>query len=135
MENKLKLTTDQVVSLENDKLSLNHGSHRSHQHYQHHQNHDSNGNHLKRIKYSNNDSPDDTEVEGSIKENGHLKVDDAENAEQLIAESYFNIIKSIGEDTNREGLLKTPLRAAKAIKHFTKGYKDDLHSKRMITNF
>jgi GTP cyclohydrolase I len=35
------------------------------------------------------------------------------------------ILKLLGEDPEREGLLKTPLRVEKAYKHFTKGYEQD----------
>jgi GTP cyclohydrolase I len=35
------------------------------------------------------------------------------------------ILKLLGEDPSREGLLKTPLRVEKAFKHFTKGYGQD----------
>jgi len=35
------------------------------------------------------------------------------------------ILKLLGEDPTREGLLKTPLRVEKAFQHFTKGYKQD----------
>jgi GTP cyclohydrolase I len=47
---------------------------------------------------------------------------------ESLTHSYFNILKSIGEDPNRDGLLDTPERAAKAMSFFTKGYKDDLKS-------
>ena len=40
-------------------------------------------------------------------------------------DSFQTILKSVGEDVNREGLLKTPERAAKAMKFLTKGYEED----------
>ncbi|MEE9494400.1 MAG: GTP cyclohydrolase I FolE [Gammaproteobacteria bacterium] len=45
---------------------------------------------------------------------------------KTIADSYLNIIKSVGEDPEREGLLKTPERAAKAMEFLTRGYNQDL---------
>ncbi len=41
-------------------------------------------------------------------------------------EYYRKIIESIGEDPKREGLLKTPHRAAKAFEFMTQGYKTNL---------
>jgi GTP cyclohydrolase I len=38
---------------------------------------------------------------------------------------YKDIIGSLGEDVNREGLLKTPERAAKAMQYLCKGYDVD----------
>ncbi len=40
--------------------------------------------------------------------------------------SYAKIIKSVGEDLTREGLVDTPKRAAKAFQYLTKGYQDDV---------
>ena len=37
------------------------------------------------------------------------------------------LLKEIGEDPNREGLLKTPSRVSKAWSFFSKGYKQDLN--------
>lgn len=46
------------------------------------------------------------------------------NEESLnkIATDYHDILKEVGEQPNREGLLKTPLRAAKAMQYLTHGY-------------
>ncbi len=41
-------------------------------------------------------------------------------------EHYKAIIEAVGEDPNREGLLRTPHRAAKAMEFLTQGYKQDL---------
>ncbi|KAJ1919981.1 hypothetical protein H4219_001642 [Mycoemilia scoparia] len=43
-----------------------------------------------------------------------------------ISDAVRTILKCIGEDTDREGLLKTPERYAKALLFFTKGYEENL---------
>mgnify|MGYP000617571705 FL=1 len=42
-----------------------------------------------------------------------------------IKRNFSKIIDLLGEDTAREGLVKTPARAAKAIKFLTEGYEKD----------
>jgi GTP cyclohydrolase I len=42
-----------------------------------------------------------------------------------LSDQIEKVIKSIGEDPKREGLLKTPSRYAKALDFLTKGYKQD----------
>ena len=39
-----------------------------------------------------------------------------------IESAYLNIIENVGEDAQRQGLQKTPSRAAKAMQYFTHGY-------------
>ena len=39
-----------------------------------------------------------------------------------IGDMYEKIIADLGEDTTREGLVRTPLRAEKAMKYLTSGY-------------
>ena len=47
-----------------------------------------------------------------------------------IKKNYETIIKSLGEDVGREGLLKTPERAAKAMQFLTHGY--DLNAEEIL---
>ena len=53
----------------------------------------------------------------------HVK--DSNETVEKIAAHFEEIIKLLGEDTSREGLLKTPIRAAKALYISTKGYRAD----------
>ena len=53
----------------------------------------------------------------------HVK--DSNETVEKIAAHFEEIIKLLGEDTSREGLLKTPIRAAKALYKSTKGYRTD----------
>ena len=49
---------------------------------------------------------------------------DKERTEKL-SYHYHEIIKLLGEDTDREGLLQTPLRVAKAMQFMTQGYQQN----------
>lgn len=44
-----------------------------------------------------------------------------------LADLYKNVITLLGEDPNREGLQKTPMRVAKAMQILTRGYTQDPH--------
>jgi GTP cyclohydrolase I len=44
---------------------------------------------------------------------------------ESMSERYREIIQELGEDTQREGLQKTPQRAARAMQFLTQGYEQD----------
>lgn len=48
-----------------------------------------------------------------------------DNTIEEIASHYEAIIRLLGEDLEREGLIKTPMRAAKAMAYVTRGYRQD----------
>ena len=47
-------------------------------------------------------------------------------SDQDLIDSYKTLISGIGEDLDRQGLIDTPKRAAKALKFLTKGYKENI---------
>ena len=57
---------------------------------------------------------------------GYEKVEkwNAEKTEK-IAHHYSEILKLLGEDIQREGLVKTPMRVSKAMQFLTHGYSVD----------
>jgi GTP cyclohydrolase I len=63
--------------------------------------------------------------------NGYQKID-RYNPEliQNLSASYLDVLKQIGENPEREGLLKTPERIAKAMLYLTHGY--DLDAKEIM---
>lgn len=51
---------------------------------------------------------------------------------EKICEAVKVLLESIGEDVDREGLVKTPERYAKALLYLTKGYTEDLEGIQVI---
>lgn len=48
--------------------------------------------------------------------------------EDTLIRTYQNLLIEIGEDNEREGLIKTPERASKAIRYLTDGYKQNIET-------
>ena len=54
---------------------------------------------------------------------GYKKIDQYnDKLVDSISDMYKNILDDVGENPSREGLLKTPIRAAKAMQFLTQGY-------------
>lgn len=71
-----------------------------------------------------------TEMKSKQKENKDKNEESEEDTiVKSMSENYSGILKDLGEDINRQGLLRTPERAAKAMLFFTKGYRENIHGK------
>jgi GTP cyclohydrolase IA len=67
---------------------------------------------------------------------GYKKVDHFNQSSlKKLSSSYLSIIRGVGEDPKREGLLKTPERVAKAMQFLTHGYDLDPKSILMSARF
>lgn len=65
----------------------------------------------------------DTDSDDFLKTNGYSKIDRYDDKKiSKLASHYSEILSEIGEDPNRDGLLKTPERVAKALQYLTHGY-------------
>ncbi len=68
---------------------------------------------------------------------GQLNVIEQKQAIDNMSEQFREIITNLGEDPKREGLVNTPMRAAKALQFLTRGYRqnlDDLINKAVFTS-
>ena len=52
--------------------------------------------------------------------------DELEKQRAIISDAVRTILKAVGEDPNREGLLDTPMRVAKAYEELLEGYSQDI---------
>uniref|UniRef100_UPI003AAFF1AA GTP cyclohydrolase 1-like n=1 Tax=Centroberyx gerrardi TaxID=166262 RepID=UPI003AAFF1AA len=62
----------------------------------------------------------------SWREERTRSVEDNEMSLPALAAAYGTILRGLGEDPQRQGLLKTPWRAATAMQFFTKGYQEKI---------
>lgn len=61
--------------------------------------------------------------EFELDQTGYKKIDQYnDKLIDSISDMYKNILNDVGENQSREGLLKTPVRAAKAMQYLTQGY-------------
>lgn len=74
----------------------------------------------KEIKSKKNSEEDDDDLNLNLKLNG--------KSLNTLEDNIRSILKEVGEDPEREGLLKTPHRVAKAYKFMTKGYDEDIEN-------
>lgn len=65
----------------------------------------------------------------SWREERTRSVEDNEASLPSLAAAYTTILRGLGEDPQRQGLLKTPWRAATAMQFFTKGYQEKIIGK------
>lgn len=76
-----------------------------------------------------NDIIIDTKKAVSVHRKHETSRKEAEDKSRLpaIEAAYTCILRELGEDADREGLLRTPLRAAKAMQFLTKGYHETIY--------
>ncbi|XP_016086730.1 GTP cyclohydrolase 2 [Sinocyclocheilus grahami] len=65
----------------------------------------------------------------AVQHKNEISRKEAEDESRLPAleAAYTTILRGLGENTDRQGLLKTPLRAAKAMQFLTKGYHETIY--------
>ncbi|KAM9766046.1 GTP cyclohydrolase 1 [Menidia menidia] len=73
-----------------------------------------------------NGRPDRAEPADGWREERTRSVEDNELSLPGLAAAYGSILRGLGEDPQRQGLLKTPWRAATAMQFFTKGYQEKI---------
>ena len=61
--------------------------------------------------------------------------DSVEDQQNQLEAAFGMVLDNIGEDRSRQGLLKTPSRAAKAMLYFTKGYEETIEGELWFYDF
>ena len=78
----------------------------------------------RRIPLSRLDTHRDQKIGWETEEDGQV----ASDTLQRMSGAFSTLIECVGDRPEREGLKRTPMRAAKAFCFFTKGYEDNLKS-------
>ena len=68
-----------------------------------------------------------------VKDTDKIKSNKATVTDKQAEEAFRTILSWIGEDPNREGLIETPKRVAKAFKEYFKGYSQDANKELLKT--
>ena len=79
----------------------------------------------RRVPLSRLDTHRDQRIVWESEEDGRL----ASETLRKMSGAFSALIECVGDHPEREGLKPTPMRAAKALCFFTKGYEDNLTSK------
>lgn len=75
-------------------------------------------------------SPEDLITTSSMEDSPNYQKQETYHGEntEALSSVYREVLARIGEDPEREGLIKTPLRVAKAMQYMTQGYEMDAHA-------
>ncbi|KAK6181561.1 hypothetical protein SNE40_009390 [Patella caerulea] len=87
--------------------------------------HSSTNGHARGLLNSTNGESSQDQGKSKVAVNGKQKDTEEERFDD-ISTHFKSILENLGEDPSRQGLLKTPQRAAKALMYFTKGYKENI---------
>jgi len=61
-----------------------------------------------------------------VREGRVVSHEDTAASPDVLEEAVRTMLSELGEDSNREGLLKTPLRVAESLRYLTRGYTEDV---------
>ena len=68
-------------------------------------------------------------------EQNDQRVSKYEQSVSVMSEHYKGVLEELGEDAERQGLVRTPERAAKAMLFFTKGYRESIAGEKINTSW
>ncbi|XP_064622167.1 GTP cyclohydrolase 1-like [Lineus longissimus] len=78
------------------------------------------------LPHQQSSSVSEQEATEERRRHNSLREEDRVRTVAAMSENFKDILDLVGEDASRQGLLKTPERAAKALMFFTKGYEEKI---------